>query len=207
MKSLLKALKPQSRDIFRPKPPCDEHTCIKTIEILDSWVKDDHPDKCVLWCSGLAGTGKSSLAGTLHTKLVKGDQLPGRLGAFIRYDRTLGSPDRSDMSIAHLIPSIAFSLGEHDDRIAYAIAKVIHDSPGIQNTPVETQYEKLLYEPLKSMPELVQEGPLVVIIDGLDECRDLVISGLHSDDSDGVQQGGHDSSQVLQEIVKWLRRC
>ncbi|PBK81335.1 hypothetical protein ARMGADRAFT_1171450 [Armillaria gallica] len=198
VKSLLKALKPQSRDIFKPKPPCQIGTRIKTIEILNSWIKDGHPINRVLWCSGLAGTGKSSLAGTLHAKLVEGDRLQGRLGAFIRYDRAIQSPD---MLIACLIPSIALSLGQLDERIGHAIAKVIHDSLGIQNTPAKTQYEKLLYRPLKSVPELVQEGPLVIIIDGLDECRDLVISDSHSDDSDGVQQGDR---KVVEEVLTVL---
>ncbi len=153
-----------------------------------------------MWCSGLAGTGKSSLAGTLHDKFggvtdSEGGRLRGRLGAFIRYDRTEKSPD---MSIARLIPSIAFSLGQLDERIGHAIAKVLNDSPAVRNTPAPNQYIKLLYEPLKSVPELAQEEPLVIIIDGLDECRDLVISNLRSEGSDGVQQGSHDSSQVLQ---------
>ncbi|PBK68563.1 hypothetical protein ARMSODRAFT_975958 [Armillaria solidipes] len=195
-KKLLEPLKPQLS--LGPKCRCLEHTRVKTNEILDSWIKDGHPDKRVLWCSGMAGTGKSSLAGTLHDKFdgytdSEGGRLRGRLAAFIRYDRAVQSPD---MLIARLIPSIAFSLGRLDGRIGHAIAKVLKDSPGVRNTSAPNQYKKLLYEPLKSVPELVQEGPLVIIIDGLDECRDLVISGSHSDHgSDGVHQDSHDSSE------------
>ncbi|PBK87875.1 hypothetical protein ARMGADRAFT_1085207 [Armillaria gallica] len=198
VKKLLEQLKPQLS--LGPKCRCQEHTRVKTNEILDSWIKYGHRDKRVMWCSGLAGTGKSSLAGTLHDKLggvtdSEGGRLRGRLGAFIRYDRTEKSPD---MLIARLIPSIAFSLGQLDGRIGDALAKVLNDSPAVQNTPAPNQYKKLLYEPLKSMPELAQEEPLVIIIDGLDECRDLVISNSRSDGSDGVQQGSHNSSQVPQ---------
>ncbi|KAK0430626.1 hypothetical protein EV421DRAFT_247724 [Armillaria borealis] len=198
-KKLLEQLKPQLS--LGPKCRCLEHTRVKTNKILDSWIKDGHPDKRVLWCSGMAGTGKSSLAGTLHDKFggvadSEGGRLRGRLGAFIRYDRTEKSPD---MLIARLIPSIAFSLGQLDGRIGHAIAKVLNDSPGVRNTAAPNQYKKLLYEPLKSVPELVQEEPLVIIIDGLDECKDLVISDSHSDHgSDGFQQDSHDSSQVPQ---------
>ncbi len=102
------------------------------------------------------------------------------------------------MLIARLIPSIAFLLGDRDERIGYAIAKVVHDSPGIWNSPAQKQYTKLLYEPLKSVSNLVEDGPLVIIIDGLDECGDLVISDSYSDGSDGVQQGSRNSSQVPQ---------
>ncbi|PBK87865.1 hypothetical protein ARMGADRAFT_1034473 [Armillaria gallica] len=196
-KKLLKPLKLQLS--LGPKCWCLEQTWVKTIEILNSWIKDGHCDKQVLWCSGLAGTGKSSLAGTLHDKLTdsEGDRLWGQLGAFIHYDHTKKSPD---MLIAHLIPSIAFLLGDHDERIGHAIAKVVHDSLGIWNTPAQKQYTKLLYEPLKSMSNLVKDGPLVIIIDSLDECRDLVISDSYSDSSDGVQQGSRDSSQL--EVIR-----
>ncbi|KAK0229508.1 hypothetical protein EDD85DRAFT_737623, partial [Armillaria nabsnona] len=148
---------------------CLEQTQVKTIEILNSWIKDSHCNKRVLWCSGLAGTGKSSLTGTLHDKLTdsEGVQLQGRLGAFIHYDCTEKSPD---MLIVCLIPSIMFLLGDHDEQIGRAIAKVVHDSLGIWNTPAQKQYTKLLYKPLKSMSNLVEDGPLVIIIDGLDEC-------------------------------------
>ncbi|PBK87871.1 hypothetical protein ARMGADRAFT_1085205 [Armillaria gallica] len=196
MKKLLELLEPQLS--LGPKCRCLEHTRVNTNEILDSWIKDGHHDKRVMWCSGLAGTGKSSLAGMLHDKFgsvtdLEGGRLRGRLGAFICYDRTEKSPD---MSIARLIPSIAFSLGQLDGRIGDAIAKVLNDSPAVQNMPAPNQYKKLLYEPLKSVPELAQEEPLIIIIDGLDECRDLVISNSCSDGSDGVQQGSHNSSQV-----------
>ncbi len=194
-KKLLKLLKLQLS--LGPKCWCLEQTRVKTIKILDSWIKDGHCNKQVLWCSSLAGTGKSSLARMLHDKLTdsEGDRLWGRLGAFIRYDHTEKSPD---MLIARLIPSIVFLLGDHDKWIGHAIAKVVHDSPSIWNTPAQKQYTKLLYEPLKSMLNLVKDGPLVIIIDGLDECRDMVILDSYSDGSDGVQQGSHHSSQVPQ---------
>ncbi len=199
--SLLEALKLQQT--FSPKPPCNEHTRIRTIEILDSWVKDGHPNKRVLWCSGLAGTGKSSLAGTLHDKLtdLEGDQLRGRLGAFIHYDRSIESPD---MLMAHLIPSIAFSLGRLDERIGHAIAKVVHDSPGIRNTLAQKQYTKLLYGPLKSVLELIREGPLVVIIDSLDECRDLVILDSHTDSSRNTSQVPQGDHKTAREVLAVL---
>ncbi len=39
---------------------------------------------------------------------------------------------------------------------------------------MEKQYDGLLGGPLKTVPGLVNERPLVIIIDGLDECRDII---------------------------------
>ncbi|KAK0229512.1 hypothetical protein EDD85DRAFT_130610 [Armillaria nabsnona] len=160
-----------------PKCRCLKGTHIKTLEHLNSWIK--HPDGVgrVLWCHGLAGTGKSSLAGTLHdnvinfnpTQEVSPSQTQSRLGAFIRYDRSTGKS-----SVSHLILAIAYSLGQLDERIGSAIAKVVKaHGPGIGGVSVKTQYDGLLGGPLKTVPELVNEGPLVIIIDGLDECSDI----------------------------------
>ncbi len=39
---------------------------------------------------------------------------------------------------------------------------------------MEKQYDALLGGPLKTVPGLVKERPLVIIIDGLDECSDII---------------------------------
>ncbi|SJL09151.1 uncharacterized protein ARMOST_12527 [Armillaria ostoyae] len=50
-----------------PKSMCMPGTCMETIKYLLTWIMDC--DDSVLWCSGLAGTGKSSLVGSLHNRL------------------------------------------------------------------------------------------------------------------------------------------
>ncbi len=154
-----------------PKSWCLKGTCTKTLEHLNSWIK--HPDDVgrVLWCHGLAGTGKSSLAGTLHDNFFNNsDPSQSCLGAFVYYDRSA-----ANSSVLHLIPAIACSLGQLDDRIGSAIAKVVKaHGPGIGGVSVENQYDSLLGGPLKTVPGLVNERPLVIIIDGLDECRDII---------------------------------
>ncbi|PBK66165.1 hypothetical protein ARMSODRAFT_842476, partial [Armillaria solidipes] len=89
-----------------------------------------------------------------------------RLAAFIRYDRT-EYPNSSK-----LITSIAYSLGMFDQRIGHAIAAILTASRAAVKMPASesrTQFRLLLQGPLETIPELQDEGPLVVIIDGLDE--------------------------------------
>ncbi|PBK68527.1 hypothetical protein ARMSODRAFT_887608, partial [Armillaria solidipes] len=81
-------------------------TRVATINYLMDWIAECNGG--MLWCSGLAGTGKSSLVGTLHELLTVHAGMWNRLGAFIRYDRI----EYSDAS--HLITSIAYSLGMYD---------------------------------------------------------------------------------------------
>ncbi|PBK66183.1 hypothetical protein ARMSODRAFT_372131 [Armillaria solidipes] len=147
-----------------PKSVCMPGTRMETINYLMSWIADC--EDSVLWCSGLAGTGKSSLVGTLHKLLGLHMGSHSRLAAFIRYDRT------SYSNSSELITSIAYSLGMFDQRIGDAIAKALDTSRAAVKMPASeshTKFQLLVQEPLETIPELQDEGPLVVIIDGLDE--------------------------------------
>ncbi|KAK0439721.1 uncharacterized protein EV420DRAFT_1733548 [Desarmillaria tabescens] len=161
MRDQLRDLHP-SRELG-PKSQCTQGTRVETINTMMSWIVQC--DGKMMWCKGLAGTGKSSLMGTLHDLLTADIGGRSRLAAFIRYDRI----EYSDAS--KLISSIAYALGMFDDRIGTAISKVIQTSRSVATmSDPSAQFRLLLRDPLESLPSLVDEGPLVVIIDGLDEC-------------------------------------
>ncbi|PBK68558.1 hypothetical protein ARMSODRAFT_975952 [Armillaria solidipes] len=159
MKKSLRDLRPSTE--LRPKSTCMKGTRVETISYLMSWIADCSGG--MMWCSGLAGTGKSSLAGTLHELLTVHAGGRNRLGAFIRYDRV----EYSDAS--RLIARIAYSLGMHDNRIGTAISEVIHRNRTVLSMPESELFRLLLQEPLERLLDLTSEGPLVVMIDGMDE--------------------------------------
>ncbi|KAK0473088.1 hypothetical protein IW261DRAFT_718627 [Armillaria novae-zelandiae] len=161
MRDRLQDLKPPQE--LTPKSKCMQGTRVATINEMVSWIAQC--DGKVMWCSGLAGTGKSSLMGTLHDLLTTDFGGRSRLAAFIRYDRL------EYLNARKLITSIAYSLGMFDDRIGMAISQVIQSSRTVATMlDPSAQCRLLLREPLEGIPELFDEGPLVVIIDGLDEC-------------------------------------
>ncbi|KAK0443059.1 uncharacterized protein EV420DRAFT_1649347 [Desarmillaria tabescens] len=158
----LQELKPGR--VLGPKSTCMGGTRMQTINSFFSWIAEC--DNGVLWRSGLAGTGKSSVVGTLHDLLCFHMSGRSRLAAFIRYDRS----EYRDSS--ELITSIAYSLGMFDQRIGEAIANAVSVSrAALRMTASEsrTQFRLLLQEPLETIRDLQDEGPLVVIIDALDE--------------------------------------
>ncbi|PBK98181.1 hypothetical protein ARMGADRAFT_1075044 [Armillaria gallica] len=148
---------------LRPKSRCMQGTRVATINTMVSWIAQC--DGGMMWCKGLAGTGKSSLMGTLHDLLTADIGGRSRLAAFIRYDHIQYS------NASKLITSIAYGLGMFDDRIGMAISRVIQTSRSVATmSDPSAQFRLLLRGPLESLPNLVDEGPLVVIVDGLDEC-------------------------------------
>ncbi|SJL14650.1 uncharacterized protein ARMOST_18115 [Armillaria ostoyae] len=146
---------PQELD---PKSKCTQGTCIKTINTIMSWIAQCNSG--TMWCKGLAGTGKSSLMGTLHDLLIEDIGGRSRLAAFVCYDRIEYS------KASKSITSIAYALGMFDKQIGMAISEAIQT-----RWPVDpsAQFQCLLCGPLESISGLLDGGPLVVIVDGLDE--------------------------------------
>lgn len=130
--------------------------------MMVSWIAQY--DTRTMWCKGLAGTGKSSLIGTLHELLITNIGGCSQLAAFIRYDHLEFSKANS------LITSITYALGVFDNHIGMAIPLVVQTLPLVVTLPPSPQFQFLLHNLLKSLPDLGDGGPLIVIIDGLDEC-------------------------------------
>ncbi len=74
---------------------------------------------------------------------------------FIRYDRT------EYQNTSQLITSIAYSLGLFDNRISGAISQVLRKNRSVLGFPessAKEQFRILIQDPLKSLPELANEG-------------------------------------------------
>ncbi|KZP22874.1 hypothetical protein FIBSPDRAFT_952452 [Athelia psychrophila] len=120
-------------------------------------------DQNVLWLHGVAGLGKSTLATTI-AEYFRGLQ---RRGAFLFFDRN--SPIESSPS--RVICMLAYQLAEHDEVVRSGVAAAIERDPQLATAPLITQFKSLLCEPLSAASTLLS-GPVVVVIDALDECGD-----------------------------------
>jgi hypothetical protein len=133
----------------------------------------------ILWLSGAAGTGKSSVANSIAEYFHN----LGRLGASFRFDRQNARPETPGL----LFGNICRQLALFDDQLRAAVLSAIHRGSGGAMS-LRMQARTLLVETTKSV-EIV--GPVVIVIDAIDE------SG--PDD-------GHESSRetLVQAIVKEL---
>ncbi|KAF7967836.1 hypothetical protein HWV62_32906 [Athelia sp. TMB] len=120
-------------------------------------------DQNTLWLRGEAGLGKSTIATTIagHFGRLR------RRGAFLFFDRN--SPRESAPS--RVIPTLAFQLAQHSAVIRSAVCTAIDQRPELVSDPMETQFQLLLVEPLADVASKI-EGPIVIILDALDECGD-----------------------------------
>jgi ATPase family associated with various cellular activities (AAA) len=120
------------------------------------WVHDCDSEG-ILWLSGAAGTGKSSIANSVAQQLYS----LGRLGASFRFDRDAVTSETP----GHLFGNLSYQLACFDDQLRVAVLAAIHSGCGGAMS-CRMQARTLLVEPIQQT-EIV--GPLVIVIDAMDE--------------------------------------
>jgi hypothetical protein len=160
---LLNLLNPVQMDASA-RPQCLLGTRQEVLSFITGWLTTPTAGQNVLWLYGLAGSGKS----TISTTVAEYFRDLGRLGAFIFFDRN--NPANSDPNA--VIRTLAHWLASFDSHIRSVICAAIESDNKIASAPLQRQFAKLLLDPLESIATLPTQGPVVIVIDGLDECGD-----------------------------------
>ncbi|KAL4995521.1 hypothetical protein BDV10DRAFT_202893 [Aspergillus recurvatus] len=140
---------------------CLPGTRTELLQQVKHWGSSE--DKCIFWLSGMAGTGKSTIARTV-ARLFKED---GVLGASFFFRR--GEGDRG--SAARFFPTVVKQIATHIPQTIPGIQKAIEDDPAISAKSLREQFDKLLLQPLLAMDRPQAATPTVIVIDALDECE------------------------------------
>ncbi|KAB5587950.1 hypothetical protein CTheo_8608 [Ceratobasidium theobromae] len=168
-KNRLKDLKPAklarydselSTDINRRT--CTEHTRTTVLSELNDWSYDPNAAD-VYFMSGMAGTGKTTIACSFSKALEERKQLAASFFC------TRNSPECRRAS--RIIPTIAYQLARYSMSFRSALCEILGNDPDIGLTNISKQFECLLKEPLVKIGGALSDN-LVVVIDALDECDD-----------------------------------
>ncbi|KAJ7609940.1 hypothetical protein FB45DRAFT_761681 [Roridomyces roridus] len=138
----------------------------KLFKELNQWLDDPGP-RPVYFLSGGAGLGKSSIAHQLCTRLDNSTDGP-RLGAsffFVRGSGDLESTRLFFSSLAHQLASSQPSLCSHIIGAAHEYLK------GGSRQQMKHTFEGLFRRPFQGTVVTLPR-PIVLVIDGLDECKD-----------------------------------
>jgi hypothetical protein len=106
----------------------------------------------------MAGTGKSAISSTFARKMDE----EGLLGASFFVDRQIA--DRRDPH--RIVQSLAYDLAIRDHGRLRALWSCLCADPTIKEMQLKDQIKKLIQKPL----DVTCSKPLVILIDGLDEC-------------------------------------
>jgi NACHT domain len=106
--------------------------------------------------------GKSAVSHTVAQRLHD----EGRLGSAIFLARNVESRN----SAQAIFSTMACDLAAFDDKIKEGISQAIGKNPSLPTAALERQFQGLIVGPTR---ELTIIGPVLLIIDGLDECQDI----------------------------------
>ncbi|KAG6325708.1 hypothetical protein ID866_13381, partial [Astraeus odoratus] len=133
-------------------------------EIVDWICAAENDAHRVLWLHGQAGKGKSAIAHTVAKWLKDHD----RLGSFFCFALSRIADRRHEK----IFTTIARDLADHNSHFRHAVADIIgHDNALAHTTDVTQQWKKLIFGPISQLEEHMN-GPLVIVIDALDESGD-----------------------------------
>ena len=125
---------------------------------IEHWLTSER-DQRIFWLSGLAGTGKSTIAQTI----AETSFADGKLGASFFCSRDFA--DRSNLQL--VFPTLAFQLAYQYPLFRKELLRVLRAVPDVGQESLCSQMEKLIVGPLKAT-----HIPTLIIIDALDECKD-----------------------------------
>ncbi|KAJ3535765.1 hypothetical protein NMY22_g6340 [Coprinellus aureogranulatus] len=125
-----------------------------------------HPpqEKRVVWLCGPVGCGKSAIAQIV----AKEAEDAGCLAASFFFFR--GTGDRS--RLAKLAATLASQMVESFPDMLPHILDALRKPLALQDASIETQFERLVYDPIRVSLLGEVRRRLLIVVDGLDECED-----------------------------------
>jgi hypothetical protein len=144
-------------------PSCLKGTRVDLLAHIAEWMADPS-GKPVYWLTGVAGTGKTTIAQSV-VKMAHEKERPWLLGTFF-FSRT-GAADRRNA--AAVIPTLAYQLALKNGIFCARLCDVIASKPDLFRKTVEVQAKALLSDTCSSILSRFPH-PLVIVIDALDEC-------------------------------------
>jgi hypothetical protein len=134
---------------------------LEEIQVLLNGVADEGSPRIVL-LTGVAGYGKSAIA----SSIAKWFDDKQRLGSSFFFNRNDDNRNRVD----NVLTTIACDVADKNPEIKENLWSIIKDDRSLRKTTdVREQFSRFILDPIKNLTII---GPIVIVVDGLDECGD-----------------------------------
>jgi hypothetical protein len=142
---------------------CLPDTRTELLDEITTWA-NNKDGKSIFWLSGMAGTGKSTIARTIAQAFAS----RGQLGASFFFKK--GEGERGNAS--RFFTTIATNLVACEPGMLPSIRKSLDEDSTIAHKSLKDQFEKLILQPLLGIKQPYSRAlARVVVIDALDECE------------------------------------
>ncbi|KAG8708611.1 hypothetical protein FRC11_006340 [Ceratobasidium sp. 423] len=143
---------------------CTEGTRTGVLTELDEWL--ENPDSpSVHWINGMPGAGKTTIAYTFCERARKRKLLAASFFC------VRNSEDCKDVN--RIVPTIADQFAQYSIPLRSAMCDALAFNPEAASRNIRKQFDQLLVEPIQRVKDALP-GRLVVVIDALDECDNLI---------------------------------
>ncbi len=156
---------------FMPEKGCLPGTRTAFLDFIVDWVNSPSSERSLV-LFGQAGTGKSSIA---HEIARRFDQMHRLTSSFIFLRK-----EQSKHEAYHFFTTLAHDLSDRYPSFKAALGRIVkgNSSLRVRTRDYPTLFESLILKPLKDLHIV---GPILVVIDALDESGDTTgRNGLHS---------------------------
>ncbi|KAF2633134.1 hypothetical protein BU25DRAFT_445056 [Macroventuria anomochaeta] len=145
------------------KPACLPDTRVDLLDEIYNWA-DGQDERCVFWLSGLAGTGKSTIARTVARRYDDRQ----RLAASFFFSRGGGDVGHASKFVTSIAVQLAYSVPAARQHISDAVAE---RSDVASQSLLRDQWQHLVLCPLSKLHESGREPQTyIIVVDALDEC-------------------------------------
>ncbi|KIM40594.1 hypothetical protein M413DRAFT_412590 [Hebeloma cylindrosporum] len=142
------------------RPKCHPGTRVSATEDIIRWIEDPNPSSTVLWVHGAEGVGKTALMQRIA-------ELEGiYYGGSFFFERGESGQD----VIRYLFSTLAYQLALSTPGMREHVASAINWDPLLTKKNPACQLQTLIVEPMRLLPRTLPR-PVVIIIDGLNECK------------------------------------
>ncbi|KAL4256308.1 hypothetical protein AB1N83_013320, partial [Pleurotus pulmonarius] len=166
MPALKSKLEPATIE-WTDRPTCHPRTRLDVQGEITKWIVDPNGTN-VLWLIGHVGAGKSTLATTVASTYAG----TRRLGAFVFFNRDV----EERRNPTKFVRTLAYELCKFDQYVSEKISSAIDGRPHITQELLDDQFQHLIHGPLQDAASegspLSSQGPILIVIDALDECGD-----------------------------------
>ncbi|KAF1830129.1 hypothetical protein BDW02DRAFT_115279 [Decorospora gaudefroyi] len=143
------------------EPACLPNTRVDLLREIHSWA-DGQDERCIFWLSGLAGTGKSTIARTVARSYYDKQ----RLAASFFFSRGGGDVGHA----GRFVTSLAVQLARNVPALRQRISDAVADRDDIASQSLRDQWDHLVLGPLSKLSDSGRPASLVLVVDALDEC-------------------------------------
>jgi hypothetical protein len=158
----LQPVKSAFHDAYGAAPACLEGTRTQILDEMSVWMADPSA-KVVYWLTGVAGTGKTTIAQSVAHMAEE----RGCLAATFFFSRTAGSAELR--KAAGVIPTVAYQLACRHEVFRDAVCGAVSLDRDICERQVARQAKTLLTDALERSGRALPL-PLLIVLDALDEC-------------------------------------